>query len=129
MGPLGIDAFIYRDSLGQPRLKPLVEINPRQTLGGLALELMRFAAENTFGWFALINRAMLRKLGYRDLLEFRGALRAKSPWQVTKGAKPAIRSGTICLNDPERAQANLAVFHVGGPEHPWYWPANTYKFE
>ena len=29
LGPLGIDAFVYRDATGRARLKPVVEINPR----------------------------------------------------------------------------------------------------
>lgn len=41
-GPLGVDAFFYRASDGKPRLKPVVEINPRYTMGRVALELARF---------------------------------------------------------------------------------------
>ena len=32
-GPLGIDAFAYRGVDGKIRLKPVVEINPRYTMG------------------------------------------------------------------------------------------------
>src|SRR5262249_10035862 len=32
-GPLGIDAFAYRTQAGSLRLKPIVEINPRYTMG------------------------------------------------------------------------------------------------
>ncbi len=42
VGPLGIDAFLYRDRMGSLRLKPVVEINPRYTMGRVALELTRF---------------------------------------------------------------------------------------
>lgn len=42
-GPLGVDAFLYREQ-GEVRLKPLVEINPRFTMGRVAIELGRFTS-------------------------------------------------------------------------------------
>jgi len=39
LGPLGIDALFYRDFEGALRLKPVVEINPRYTMGRVAVEL------------------------------------------------------------------------------------------
>lgn len=36
-GPLGIDAVEYRDSAGQPRFRPLQDVNVRFTMGRLAL--------------------------------------------------------------------------------------------
>ena len=38
-GPLGIDAFVYRDSKGDLALRTVCEINPRYTMGRLSLEL------------------------------------------------------------------------------------------
>jgi hypothetical protein len=40
VGPLGLDALVYRDAAGAIRLKPVVELNPRFTMGRLTLELM-----------------------------------------------------------------------------------------
>jgi hypothetical protein len=40
-GPVGVDAFLYRDSSGGLRLKPIVEVNPRYTMGRVAVELAR----------------------------------------------------------------------------------------
>lgn len=41
-GPVGLDAFLYQDREGAVRWKPVVEINPRYTMGRVALELARF---------------------------------------------------------------------------------------
>jgi uncharacterized ferritin-like protein (DUF455 family) len=43
-GPVGVDAFLYPDDQGAVRLKPVVEINPRYTMGRVAIELARFTA-------------------------------------------------------------------------------------
>nr|NIP95114.1 hypothetical protein [Akkermansiaceae bacterium] len=40
-GPLGVDAFLYRGKDGDLRFKPVVEINPRYTMGRVAIELAR----------------------------------------------------------------------------------------
>jgi uncharacterized ferritin-like protein (DUF455 family) len=45
-GPLGVDAFLYRDEAGAVCIKPVVEINPRYTMGRVAVELARFTAPN-----------------------------------------------------------------------------------
>ena len=45
-GPLGVDAFLYRDENGHLRFKPVVEINPRYTMGRVAVELARFTPPN-----------------------------------------------------------------------------------
>lgn len=42
-GPLGVDAMFYRDAGGRLRFRPLVEVNPRFTMGRVAVELDRFA--------------------------------------------------------------------------------------
>lgn len=44
-GPLGVDAFLYRDELGVLKCKPVVEINPRFTIGRVAVELARFRSD------------------------------------------------------------------------------------
>lgn len=41
-GPLGVDCFFYRDGDQEVRWKPVVEINPRYTMGRVAVELSRF---------------------------------------------------------------------------------------
>ncbi len=42
VGPVGVDSFLYRNREGAVRWKPVVEINPRYTMGRVALELARF---------------------------------------------------------------------------------------
>ncbi|MBI1842053.1 MAG: DUF455 family protein [Verrucomicrobia bacterium] len=111
-GPVGIDAFVHRARDGQARLKPVVEINPRYTMGRLTLELMRRCAPGGHGEFRLINRAALRDQGFSDFQTFLDALREQRPLQFEGAPIPKIQEGVVCLNDPERAQACLAIFTI-----------------
>lgn len=42
-GPVGVDAMFFRDATGALRFRPVVEVNPRFTMGRVAVELDRFA--------------------------------------------------------------------------------------
>lgn len=112
LGPIGIDAFIYRDDDGGFRLKPVVEMNPRFTMGRLTLELMRQVAPGSFGRFELVNAASLRAHGAANFTEHARALREQSPLKLAGHPVPRIVDGAVLLNDPRTAQAVLAVLHV-----------------
>jgi len=111
-GPIGIDAFIYRDAKGAVKLKPVVEINPRYTMGRVLVELMRQTCQNCHGSFRLVNTAQLRAEGVEKFPGFAKSLVEKFPLQL-EGQPPRLRSGALCLNDPATAQVCLAVFKVG----------------
>ena len=111
-GPIGIDAFVYRDANGAAKLKPVVEINPRYTMGRALVELMRQTCQNCHGSFRLVNAAQLRTEGFENFPTFAKSLTEKFPLQL-EGQPPRICAGALCLNDPATAQVCLAVFQVG----------------
>lgn len=112
LGPLGIDAFVYRDATGAARLKPVVEINPRYTMGRLTVELMRQACQGSCGLFRLVNRADLRAHGCEDFPSHARRLAERWPLRFDCETSPRIREGAVCLTDPAQAQVCLAVFQV-----------------
>jgi hypothetical protein len=112
-GPAGVDAFVYRAREGGCRLKPIVEMNPRYTMGRLTLELMRHTAPGCHGLFRLVGGAAAR--GFGGLAACGQALMAGDPVRVETGK---IRAGTLCLNDPGQAQSCLAVFRAGAWARP-----------
>jgi uncharacterized ferritin-like protein (DUF455 family) len=112
-GPIGMDAFVYRDADGGIRLKPIVEINPRYTMGRVLVELMRQTCQNSAGIFRLINPAQLRAGGFENFSGFARALEEKFPLKFEGELLPRIREGVLCLNDPPDARVCLAVFQVG----------------
>jgi uncharacterized ferritin-like protein (DUF455 family) len=115
LGPLGIDAFVYRDATGTIRVKPVVEINPRYTMGRVAVELMRQVCQGSEGELRLMNRAALRAEGSEDFIGYAHRLEKKLPIQLEGEPVPRIREGALCLNDPAQAQVCLAVFQVRKP--------------
>ena len=112
LGPLGIDAFVYRDATGAPRVKPVVEINPRYTMGRLTVELMRQTCQGSVGELRLVNRVALRLEGVEDFNEYAKRLAEKFPIQLEGESNPRIREGALCLNDSAHAEVCLAVFQV-----------------
>ena len=113
LGPLGIDAFVYRDAAGAMRLKPIVEINPRYTMGRVTVELMKQTCQGSCGVFRLVNRAGLRAEGCEDFPAYARSLSERSSLRLEGEPLPRIREGALCLNDPARAQVCLATFQVG----------------
>jgi uncharacterized ferritin-like protein (DUF455 family) len=119
IGPLGIDAFIYRTPQGQRRLKPIVEINPRYTMGRLTVELMKQTCPGSFGLLRLINRTMAHAEGFEDFPSYAQFLTQRFPLRFEGEPSPRVREGALCLNDPEQAHVCLAVFQVSRERHPW----------
>jgi len=111
-GPIGIDAFIYGTESGALKLKPIVEINPRYTMGRVLVELMRQTFQNSFGSFRLANAAQLRAEGFENFPAYAQMLAEKFPLQLEGEPLPRIRAGALCLNDPATSQVCLAIFQV-----------------
>lgn len=112
-GPIGIDLYIFGDDDGLPKLKPIVEINPRATMGRVALELMRRAAPGRSGVFRLINASQLRAAGAESFSEYAAEMEARFPLRMSGYPKAKIDEGFVCLNDPQIVLSCLPVFHVG----------------
>lgn len=112
-GPIGIDALVCQTPDG-PRLKPVVEINPRYTMGRLTLELMRVVAPGSHGLFRLINRSQLKASGFATFAEYAHDAVRRNPLHLAGSPQPRLRGGAVCLNDPSRVQVCLALFEVNG---------------
>ena len=112
IGPIGIDAFVYREATGAVKLKPIVEINPRHTMGRVLVELMKQTCQGSCGLFRLVNHATLRAEGFENFPDYARQLNAKFPLQLEGEPVSRIREGALCLNDPATAQVCLATFQV-----------------
>jgi uncharacterized ferritin-like protein (DUF455 family) len=114
LGPLGIDAFAYRTAEGKIRLKPIVEINPRYTMGRVTVELMKHVAPGSRGLFRLVSRKQALAEGFADFTTFAHSLTQPFPLRLKGAPAQRISEGALCLNDPAQAQVCLALFQVAG---------------
>ncbi len=123
VGPVGIDAFVYRTPQNDCRLKPVVEINPRYTMGRLTLELMKRTCLGSCGLFRLVSRAQARVEGFADFAGYARALSERFPLRLEGEPDLKIREGVLCLNDPSEAQVCLATLQVSAEGNPPALPA------
>lgn len=112
LGPLGIDAFVYRTAQGHLRIKPLVELNPRFTMGRLTLELMRHTCPGSHGLFRLVSRSLAQAEGFDSFPAYAQWLGTNFPLELQGEPVRKIKQGAICLTDPSRTQMCLATFRV-----------------
>lgn len=82
-GPVGIDAMLYENSLGQICIKPIVEINVRYTMGHIALKLQNLIEKDSFGVWIIRDK----KSWIRQSTETVGGIAADitSPLQIHNG--------------------------------------------
>lgn len=99
-GPVGIDAFVYRAPNGALGHRPIVEVNPRFTMGRLTWELARRVAPGRTVRFELI-RAEDPRQKIRDIESAR-------PTALNSAGR--ITSGCLVLNE---ARSVLALLTVG----------------
>ncbi len=119
LGPVGVDAFVYRTGAGECRLKPIVEINPRYTMGRLMVELMKHVAPGSHGFFRLVSRKQAQAEGSEDFLAYAGTLTRQFPLRLEGEPVARIREGALCLNDPTQAQVVLATLQVSRSPLKW----------
>jgi uncharacterized ferritin-like protein (DUF455 family) len=109
-GPVGVDALVYRGEAGL-RMKPVVEVNPRFTMGRVALELARRVnAARTTLWLTL-RVADMRAAGFEDASAFAAEMERRAPLSLTSGDE-LISTGVLFTTDPAQATAFVTVLVV-----------------
>lgn len=107
VGALGVDCFVYRDANGFCRVKPVVEINPRYTMGRLTLELMRQVSPGSCGWFEIC-----RVKSAESSTVLANEWEQQLPLVMEGDPSPRIRQGALVLNDIDSNPSTLALFRV-----------------
>ena len=114
-GPAGIDAMLWRNSQGELRLKPLVELNPRWTMGRIAIELEKQILPGTPAVWAFVPAREVQAFGCEDFPALAKALHSRHPLKAAhRGGQPArLIEGMLMTNDPAVAQETLTILAVG----------------
>lgn len=110
-GPVGVDAMVYRDG-SQLRLKPIVEVNPRTTMGRVALKLQQAVnSARTAVWLVLSCREVTAA-GFAGLAECAAALEAAHPARMMPDGKQ-LSGGVLFTTDPVQARSFASALLVG----------------
>ncbi len=101
-GRVGIDGLLYRDLGGRIRLRPIVEVNVRPTMGHVVHGIARQLAHGVAGLWVMVRLADLppgRSLA--EAIEVAGDLLPT----VMVGSSPRLRQGVVATTEPGRAAA------------------------
>ena len=109
-GPAGIDAFAFVRR-GEIYLRPIVEINPRYTMGRVALEIARRVPAHRAALWLSLNRRDLKPAadGPVDFVAWARELAAAHPLRLKHDM---IDEGALCTSDPARARDRMTVLIV-----------------
>lgn len=110
LGPAGIDGLLWRDQNGSYTLKPLVELNPRWTMGRVALKLEKHLLPGVHGIWKFLSIQEARKMGFQSLEACEKELRKIYPPIFKKtGSQLRLASGLIPTQDPKAVKQVLPV--------------------
>jgi len=110
VGPVGVDALVYRDGNGELRLKPVVEVNPRFTMGRIGLNMAtQVNAASTALWM-ILSTSELQRDCQSSAADFANELESSSPIQMT--ADGQISHGALFTTDPHEAEAFVSLLVV-----------------
>lgn len=109
-GPAGIDALLYRETNGALKLRPIVEVNPRYTMGRIALGIGKRVHAAADALWLHMSLSRVEKLGFRSLAAYAAELENRFPLQLKQGL---IAEGFVPTNDPLAAKTVLTAVVAG----------------
>ncbi len=121
IGPVGIDAFVYWDSIkNKIVLRPIVEINPRYTMGRLALQFSKYVKKGRTFVYRIFTAKNVKDNHCKNFLEYSQKLSKEYPLCFSRNDSedrgdfnsPLIERGYYYLTDPEKAKKFMAAIIV-----------------
>jgi uncharacterized ferritin-like protein (DUF455 family) len=110
-GPVSLDALVYRDAAGVLRLKPVVEVNPRYTMGRVGLALRRRVLSGRTAVWRLWRRRDVLEAGFDDAPAWAAQLRDRLPLEMDAGGRQISR-GAVFTGDPASVRGVLSLLLV-----------------
>jgi len=108
-GPAGVDALLVRTEQGL-LLRPLVDLNPRHTMGHVADALRGHVSSRAYAVARMTTRGDLRSLGFDGFESWADAV--EPPAFEDRDGRRRITGGVLHLTDPVRAEAVVLSLSV-----------------
>lgn len=109
-GPIGLDALIHETPDGL-RLRPLVELNPRLSMGRVALALGRRLGPGAVGVWRVLSAQDLKRAGHRSIRDW--AASRPAPELHPRGL---WRGGVVLTTEPRHDTQFISAIGVGANE-------------
>jgi hypothetical protein len=111
-GPASADMFVYRHPLtGKLRLRALGEINPRFTMGHIALSIQGHLRTDVSAYFIILGRRDLERAKLPDFKTM--AAEWQRAWPLVCDAEGRWAQGRLFITDPEKAKVMAAAVVIG----------------
>ena len=110
VGPVGIDMLVFRGRDGL-RFKPIVEVNPRFTMGHVALNFRRRVNAARAALWLILPTGAMKEAGLTGAEEFTAHMAAAYPLTFTGDG--LISQGVLPTTDPQQAEGFLTLLVVG----------------
>ena len=101
-GAFGVDAMVYRNLKGQLKIKPLVELNPRTTMGHVSIALSKRLDSGAVGQFRIFTAK-----------QWRTARQSLESLPLCCSREGQWKSGVIPLADVDAATKLVPVVLIG----------------
>ena len=101
-GYLGVDAMVCRHADGELKIKPMVELNPRMTMGHVARQLGRSVSAGVESQFRILTKATWQEL-HANLDAI--------PFETTRGGR--WKSGVLWLGEVDQHTKLVPAFLIG----------------
>lgn len=100
-GAFGVDCLLFRNEENMLKLLPIVELNPRYTMGRFALELRKELDQNSSADWQVLTRSALKKASETSFSSFAEKMMAQHP--IEKNGN-RIAAGFLATSDFETAE-------------------------
>lgn len=110
LGPLCFDAFIWRDKNQNLFLRPLCEINPRWSMGRVAIGLESILDKKSQAFWQLVPVHAAKKNGFKNFIDYAESLKQKNPLVLNSESK--IVSGVFFTSDPRETKRTGSYLEV-----------------
>ena len=103
-GPAGLDLMVVRDATGALKVRAPLELNPRCTMGHIAMAIARPLGSRSAGVWLLLTRRDLAQTPCESFEELLIEINKRLPTERYLRGKGGTKRGGFATNDPHRAE-------------------------